>query len=397
MPDRHSEAQGDRFAEAAFSFSRRDFLTKAALAASGIVAAGAAQGRAAEGPPKPRPLEKPSDPQALPNQGRPIKIFTCDFNWCVWDKPSYHVTLSAPQDWAFVNPEEYFNWHRDFGVNCMFCQAYTHTGYAFYPTKLGPVAPGPGSQLFGELFKLSRRAGMPFCAYFSIARDDGVQTTRPQWRVPGGSFLAPESPWTDLLCARITELLRLYPVEWINFDVFTYGVYRASQFKIQPAWFAKAPFREIIGRTMPDDPGKIAAEESLKYMREVLARQFYRIREAMHRGNPGTKANFNPPFFAPAEPLWVDHPMLNECDQLAAESTDDVMPWLLKIRKPHQRVLTVITGRTDGVSDPNTWKRWYQAGCDFFGYAWGTPPDFRPHPKYAKELEITRSAYRQMP
>ena len=66
-------------------------------------------------------------------------------------------------------------------------------------------------------------------------------------------------------------------------------------------------------------------------------------------------------------------------DQLAAESTDDVMPWLLKIRKPHQRVLTVITGRQDGVSDPNTWKRWYEAGCDFFGYAWGTPPDFRPH------------------
>jgi hypothetical protein len=44
-------------------------------------------------------------------------------------KPSYRVTLPAPQDWALVNPEKYFNWHRDFGVNCMFCQADTHTGY----------------------------------------------------------------------------------------------------------------------------------------------------------------------------------------------------------------------------------------------------------------------------
>jgi len=383
-------------AAAATAVNRRDFMARAALAAGGLAAAPTTAWSAEEAD-KTAGLPELPNTQELPNKGRPIKIFCCDFNWCAWDEPAYHVTLSAPQDWAFVNPEEYFNWHRDFGVNCMFCQAYTHTGYAFYPTKLGPVAPGPGSQLFGELFKLSRKARMPFCAYFSIARDDCMQAARPGWRVPGGTFLAPESPWTDLLCARITEFLRLYPVEWINFDVFTYGVYRASQFKIQPASFVKEPFREIIGRAMPDDAAKIAPEESLKYMREVLARQFHRVQEAMHKGNPGTRANFNPPFFAPAEPLWVDHPMVNECDQLAAESTDDVMPWLLKIRKPHQRVLTVITGRTDGVSDPNTWKRWYQAGCDFFGYAWGTPPDFRPHPRYAKELEITGNAYRQMP
>jgi len=377
--------------------NRRDFLAQSALAATGVVAAAAALARGGGESQKTEAATKVTDPQDLPNRGRPIKIFCCDFNWCVWEKPSYHVTLSAPQDWAFVNPDEYFNWHRDFGVNCMFCQAYTHTGYAFYPTKLGPVAPGPGSQLLGELFKRSRRAGLAFCAYFSIARDECMRSARPNWLVPGTQFLAPESPWTDLLCARITEFLRLYPVEWINFDVFTYGVYRASQFKIQPAWFAQGPFREVIGRAMPQDAAKITPEESLKYMREMLARQFHRIQEAMHKGNPGTKANFNPPFFAPAEPLWADHPMVNESDQLAAESTDEVMPWLLKIRKPHQRVMTVIAGRTDGACDPNTWKRWYQAGCDFFGYAWGTPPDFRPHARYAKELAITRSAYREMP
>jgi hypothetical protein len=357
--------------------------------------AGSGIARAAEEPKRPEAAGKLPNADALPNKGQPLKIFTCDFNWRIHEKPLNCTTLSAPQDWAFVDPEEYFNWHRDFGVNCIFGHAYTHTGYAFYPTKLGPVAPGPGSQLFGELFKRSRKAGMQFCAYFSVARDECMQSTRPEWRVPGGQFLAPESPWTDLLCARITEFLRLYPVEWINFDVFTYGVYRASQFRIQPAWFAKGPFREIIGRAMPEDAAKIAAEESLKYLREMLARQFHRIQEAMHKGNPATKANFNPPFFTPDEPLWVNHPMLNESDQLTAESTDDVMPWLLKIRKPHQRVLTCVMGAM--ASDPNTWKRWYEAGCDFLGYAWGVPPDFRPHPRYAKQLESLRRAYHAMP
>ena len=127
-----------------------------------------------------------------------------------------------------------------------------------------------------------------------------------------------------------------------------------------PAWLVKKPFREIIGREMPEDAAKITPEESLRYMREMLARQFHRIQEAIHEGHPGTKTFYNPPFYRPAEPLWVDHPMLNECDMLNAESSDDVVPWLLKIRKPKQRVMTVIVGRPDGVCYPATWKRWFR-------------------------------------
>ena len=68
--------------------------------------------------------------------------------------------------------------------------------------------------------------------------------------------------------------------------------------------------------------------------------------------------------------------MVNESDQLVAESTDDVVPWLLRIRKPQQRVMTTIIGREGGLSKPDTWRRWYAAGCDFFGYAWAPRPTF---------------------
>src|SRR3990167_6783304 len=107
--------------------NRRDFLGRSAQAAAGVAAAGSSIARAAENAEKTESAGKLPNAQDLPNKGQPIKIFCCDFNWCLFDAPSQHVTLSAPQDWAFVNPEEYFNWHRDFGVNCMFCQAYTHT------------------------------------------------------------------------------------------------------------------------------------------------------------------------------------------------------------------------------------------------------------------------------
>jgi hypothetical protein len=97
--------------------------------------------------------------------------------------------------------------------------------------------------------------------------------------------------------------------------------------------------------------------------------------------------------------MWVDHPMLNECDQLVAESSDDIVNWLLEIRKPHQRVMTTIVGRPadKGVCDPNSWKKWYEAGCDFFAYAHGIPPDFRPHAGVMDQVEIARNAYQQMP
>ena len=345
---------------------------------------------------KPKAVSAPQNPEELPNKGKPIKIFCCDFNWSL-EATSLNCHHSAPQDWAYVDPQEYFAWHRDFGVSHMFCQAFPHNGYAYYPTKLGPVAPGPGSQLFPELYRLAQKAGMPFCSYFSVAFDDHIVNTQPKWRVPNTSFLAPESPWTDLLCARIQEFLRAYPVEWIAFDPFTYGRLGANDFAVQPAPFVKEPFREVVGRLMPDDPTQITPQESLLYMREMLTRQFHRIQHAIAEVSPGTKTFYNPPFFKPYEPLWVDHPLLNETDMLNAESTDDVMPWLLRIRKPFQRVMTTIIGRQDGVCAPDTWRRWYAAGCDFFGYAWNVPPDFRPHARYAKELEIIRAAYREMP
>jgi hypothetical protein len=377
--------------------SRRDFLGRSVLGAAGIVAAAADVVRAAENAEAPAAAKNSPNPEMLPNRGQPLKIFCCDFNWSLDPKTPWPAHHSAPKDWACVNPREYFDWHRDFGVNCMFCQAFPHNGHAYYPTKLGPVAPGPGSQLLPELFRLSRKAAMPFCSYFSVAFDDHIVNTQLSWRVPQTSFLAPEGPWTDLLCARLKEFLRLYPVEWINFDPFTYGKLGASDFHVRPASFVKKPFREVLGREMPDVAALITPQESLRYMREVLARQFHRMQEAIHEVSPGTKTFYNPPFFQPNEPLWSDHPLLNETDMLNAESSDDVVPWLLRIRKPRQRVMTTIIGRQGGICDPNTWKRWYAAGCDFFGYAWAIPPDFRPHPRYAKQLEITRAAYREMP
>ena len=68
-------------------------------------------------------------PEARPDGGHPIKLFTCDLNFCKYDAPSPHEETSAPQDWAFIDPDEYFRWHTEFGANIMFCHAFTFGGY----------------------------------------------------------------------------------------------------------------------------------------------------------------------------------------------------------------------------------------------------------------------------
>jgi hypothetical protein len=158
----------------------------------------------------------------------------------------------------------------------------------------------------------------------------------------------------------------------------------------------KKPFERIIGRAMPDEAGAITAQENLTYKRTVLAEQFHALQATIKETSPGTKIIFNVPYHRAKEELWVDHPMLKEGDGLFAESSDDVVGWLLAVRQPSQRVMTTIIGRSGGLSDPNTWEKWYRRGCDFFGYAWGTPPRFEPTPDYAEQLEITRRAFAAM-
>lgn len=337
-----------------------------------------------------------------------IKMFCCDLNWVRFDEKTF--APASASDWATIDPKEYFNWHKNFGNNIMFCQAYLFGGSALYPSKLGPLAPGRGSEILPRLFDLSKKAKMPFISYFCIGADLATCVWRPNWLVPGSfkhashGFLAPESPWTDLLCERIEEFLREHPVDWLLFDWFVYGSLKPDDFKVQPAQFARKNFMKIIGREMPDTSEEITPEENLKYKREILAWQFRRIRNTVKKTSPATKIMFNVPYWEPNEALWENHPMLNESDSLFAEcSRGNVMQWLLSKRKSGQRLMTTVIGRVDANGldskecDPNSWVRWHEQGCDLMGYAWGTPPDFRPHHIYKNDLKIIRNAFRKIP
>jgi len=335
-------------------------------------------------------------------------LFNCDFNWVRLPASESHphgiIRPSRPEDWAEVDAKEYFDWHVAFGNNALLCQAYCSSGYALYPSRLGPVGKGRAATLFPRLYELCRQAGMPVWSYFTVNADLLMAREHPEWIIPGsaershghGGFFGPETPRTLLLCRRIREFLRLFPVDWLLLDWFTYGALIPNGGAVQPAPFVRRPFRRIIGRDLPDRAEAITAEENLTYKRAVLAEQFTQLQAAVKETSANTRLIFNVPYHRAKEELWVDHPMLKESDGLFAESSNDVVDWLLQVRQPAQHVMTTIIGRTDGVSDPSTWKKWYERGCDFFGYAWGSPPSFRPLPVYEQQLQITREAFAAM-
>ena len=338
----------------------------------------------------------------------PILVFNCDFNWARYSKskryPNGHMRPALPDDWAEVDAKKYFDYHVEFGNNVTYCQAYCQSGFALYDSKLGPVGKGKSATLFPDLYKLSRDASMPVWSYMNCNTDLFVSKEHPEWLIPGtikeswghGGFIGPETPYVDIVCRRIEEFLRQWPVDWLLLDWFAYGPLVENGGPVQPTEFVKKPFRRIIGRPIPDKAEHITAEENLLYKRTVLAEQFAKLQAAVKSASPETKIIFNVPYHRPGEELWIDHPMLNESDGLFAESSDEVVSWLLEVRKPNQRVMTTVIGRGDGLSQPDTWKKWYDKGCDFFGYAHGTPPSYLPVKEFDKDLATTRKAFQTM-
>src|SRR5262245_16698918 len=105
-------------------------------------------------------------PDIWPAAGNKLKLVMFDFNFSFLDPTrDDYLNMSTPQDWAFVDPREYFDWHPRTGSNAVFLQAYSQSGYAFYPTKLGPTAPGPGRDLFPAVYEMARAAGLPVYSY----------------------------------------------------------------------------------------------------------------------------------------------------------------------------------------------------------------------------------------
>ncbi|GAB4527661.1 MAG: hypothetical protein OHK0046_45710 [Anaerolineae bacterium] len=110
-----------------------------------------------------------------------------------------------------------------------------HHGYSYYPTRAGTQHPGLAFDLLGQQIEALHRHGIRAPIYYSIMWDELAAREHPEWiavdkngqlvgRPPlsnawGWATLDVASAYTDLVLAQVEELLTLYEVDGLWFDI----------------------------------------------------------------------------------------------------------------------------------------------------------------------------------
>lgn len=345
-----------------------------------------------------------------------IRIFALDLNYASLENPRPLVSPSSATDWRAVDHDGFVQWQITHGANVVSCQPWTFSGFATFPTELGPRLTGSAGTLFPAAYERARSLDLPIQGYFNVGADLIVCATRPHWVLPGSrnidilgdtfvhGFLDPQSSWADLLDERIVEFLTRFPVDWLLFDWFCYGSL-LNDLPLPQTTQVRYAFTTVVGKPFPGDPIDVHPDDAVTFKRALLARWFRRIQETVKKTSPATMIMFNVPYFAAAEPVWDDHPMLRESDALFAESSNaDIVEWLLAVRQPGQRVMTTIHGRpddhVDGTtirwSDAATWRHWSDRDCDLMAWTFPVPPGATPHRSDSLAINTVAGAYRRL-
>jgi len=146
----------------------------------------------------------------------------------------FHTSLLIPDVGVDFDPEEFAKTLKSAYVNSITVFAKCHHGMSYYPTKVGVMHPSLKRDLLGEMVEACHKEGIRVCAYISVVWDeysagnhgdwlqvnkDGTLAGRPPFGNRGWRFLCMNSPYVDYVAEQTEEILRLYDVDGIFFDI----------------------------------------------------------------------------------------------------------------------------------------------------------------------------------
>ena len=95
-----------------------------------------------------------------------------------------HIDDWNPEFLSKIDVDEYVNALKDAGVQTAMIKSRTHTGLAYYPTKIGRMHRGlKGFDYFGTMIKKCHDNGIAAVAYFSQIFDNWAYDNYPEWRL----------------------------------------------------------------------------------------------------------------------------------------------------------------------------------------------------------------------
>lgn len=146
----------------------------------------------------------------------------------------FHTSPLIPDVGVDFDLEEFAKTLKSAYVNSITVFAKCHHGMSYYPTKVGVMHPSLKRDLLGEMVEACHKEGIRVCAYISVVWDeysagnhgdwlqvnkDGTLAGRPPFGNRGWRFLCMNSPYVDYVAEQTEEILRLYDVDGIFFDI----------------------------------------------------------------------------------------------------------------------------------------------------------------------------------
>ncbi len=212
--------------------------------------------------------------------------------FCDWHMPSILPEVRIDYD-------EYFAQIRRTGAECLIFQVKTAHGAAFAPTQVGITNPTMPGDLFGEIVRRAKAAGLEFIAYYNVVLSWELSRLHPEWSQIGRDgrplrmFLYPCSCLSNdefraHVCAHMAEVTRSYPID---------GWFLDLQYFSPEGCFCeacRAKFRARFGYELsPDDFGVREWHDLLTYQVDTREAFIHATQQACNAERRGLSWSWN--------------------------------------------------------------------------------------------------------
>jgi len=212
--------------------------------------------------------------------------------FCDWHMPSILPEVK-------IDYEEYFAQIKRTGAECLIFQVKTAHGAAFAPTQVGFTNPTMSGDLFGEIVRGTKAAGLEFISYYNVILSWDLWRVHPEWSQIGRDgqplrmFLYPCSCMSNdqfraHVCAHMAEVTRNYPIDGWFLDL----QYFSPQGCFCDA--CKAKFSTRFGYELEPDGFSVPQwHDLLTYQVDMREEFIHATQEACDAERPGLSWSWN--------------------------------------------------------------------------------------------------------
>ena len=143
--------------------------------------------------------------------------------FCDWHMPSFLPELKFDYD-------DYFENIKKTSAKTLICVAKSAHGNCLFPSKVGFTNKAMHGDIFGEVCKRSKEAGLEFIAYYNMVLNNELANVHPEWRQVDKNrkplklyryecFCMSNDRYKEFVCKNMEEIARNYEIDGFFLDI----------------------------------------------------------------------------------------------------------------------------------------------------------------------------------